>query len=256
MRTAWALISAEGIKLRRAAPLRLALAAPALLAALELQTMFSRRQINQTDPTLLWRDLMSFGWALWLGLFTPALIVFEAIALAGLEHGGRHWKQLFSLPVPRWSTFAVKMLFGAALLGASFLAFTATSVGAVLLFSGARGLHLAAWLPWREILLTAGRAYAACWLLIVVHTWLSVRFAGFAMPAGIAFAAVLVGYLLLNASPSVFGWWYPWTLALSAWPGGLYELHGTWSPALFGALAGLALAPVAAWDLGRRVEDI
>jgi hypothetical protein len=256
MQRAWALVSAEAIKLRRSAPVRLALAAPALLFVLELLTMFSRPRINLTNPTLLWRDLLSFGWVMWLGLFAPALVDFEAICLANLEHSGKHWKQLFALPIPRWRVFAVKMLFCGLLLGASFCAFTMTSVGGVLLFSGVRGLNLASAIPWQEILLTALRGYAACWLLIVVHTWLSVRFPGFAMPAGIAFAAMLVGFLLVGLSPDVFGWWYPWTLPISVRPDGLYDSGNTLAPALFGAIAGLLLAPLASWDLGRRVEDV
>jgi ABC-2 type transport system permease protein len=204
----------------------------------------------------VWRDQLTFGWVLWLGLFTPALIASEAICLAGLEHGGRHWKQLFALPIPRWTIFAVKMLFCGLLVGGSFVAFAASSVAAVLLFSSVRGLHLAGAIPWAEISLTALRAFLACWLLIVVHTWLSVRFPGFAVPAGVAFAAVLVGYLMMGASPGTFGWWYPWTLAINVRPYGLYDSHNTLAPALFGALAGLALAPLAAWDLGRRVEDV
>jgi hypothetical protein len=204
----------------------------------------------------LWRDLLTFGWIMWLGLFTPALIVFEAICLANMEHSSKQWKQLFALPIPRWRVFGVKMLFCALLLGASFFAFTVTSVGAVLMFSGARGLNLASAIPWREILLTAIRGYVAGWLLIVVHTWLSVRFPGFAVPAGIAFAALLIGVLLQGLSQSLFGWWYPWTLPISVRPNGLYDSRNTLAPALFGAFAGLLLAPLASWDLGRRVEDV
>jgi hypothetical protein len=256
MPTAWALVSSEAIKLRRSAPVRLAIAAPALLFLLELLTMFSRRHIDLTDPARLWRDLLSFGWTMWLGLFTPALIVFEAICLANMEHGSKQWKQLFALPIPRWRVFGVKMLFCGLLLGASFFAFTVTSVGGVLMFSGARGLNLASAIPWREILLTATRGYVACWLLIVVHTWLSVRFPGFAVPAGIAFAALLIGVLLQGLSQSLFGWWYPWTLPISVRPNGFYDSRISLAPALFGAFAGLLLAPLASWDLGRRVEDV
>ncbi|HXB74193.1 MAG TPA: ABC transporter permease [Candidatus Acidoferrales bacterium] len=256
MPTAWALVSSEAIKLRRSAPVRLAIAAPALLFLLEILTMFGRRHINLTDPAILWRDLLSFGWIMWLGLFTPALIVFEAICLANMEHNSKQWKQLFALPIPRWRVFGVKMLFCGLLLGASFLAFTVTSVGGVLMFSGARGLNLASAIPWREILLTAIRGYVACWLLIVVHTWLSVRFPGFAVPAGIAFAAMLIGVLLLGVGRDVFGWWYPWILPISVRPEGLYDSHNTLAPALFGGFAGLLLAPLASWDLGRRVEDV
>ena len=76
------------------------------------------------------------------------------------------------------------------------------------------------------------------------------------MPAGIAFAALLIGVLLQGLNPHLFNWWYPWTLPISVRPSGLYESHNTLAPALFGAIAGLVLAPLASWDLGRRVEDV
>ncbi len=256
IRMTWALIGSEVIKMRRAAPIRLAIAAPLLLLVLQLLTLFSRHTINASNPRALWADLRTFGWVMWLGLFTPALIVFEAICLAGMEHDGRHWKQLFTLPIARWSIFAVKMLFCGLLVAVSFVAFAVTSVAGVLFFSWVRGLHLAASTPWIEILLTAIRAYSACWLLIVIHTWLSVRFPGFPVPAGIAFAAMIIGVLLVNVSPDIFGWWYPWTLPMNVRPQGLYDSHNTLAAALFGAFGGLALAPLASWDLGRRQEGV
>src|SRR5262249_33875729 len=138
----WPLLTSEVIKSRRSAPVRLAVAAPLLLLVLELLSLFAQRQIAPTNPARLWNSLLTFGWIFWLGLFTPALIVFEAIALAGMEHSGRHWKQLFALPIPRWKIFAAKMLFCGSLVALSFLVFAMTSIGAVLLFSAVRGLAL------------------------------------------------------------------------------------------------------------------
>jgi hypothetical protein len=148
------------------------------------------------------------------------------------------------------------MLFCGLLVGASFVAFGATSLAGVLFFGWVRDLHLLSHTPWLETLLTGLRAYLACWLLIVIHIWLSIRFPGFPVPAGIAFAAMLIGVLLINVSPGVFGWWYPWTLPINARPQGLYEAHNTLAPALFGGLAGVVLAPFASWDLGRRQRDV
>lgn len=256
IRTMGILLGAEAVKARRSAHLRLAIAAPALLFLLNLLTLFARRHINQANPTALWQDLLGFAWVMWLGLFTPALIAAEAICLAGIEHSGRNWKQLFAMPVPRWQVFAVKMLFGALLVAASFCLFAVSSVGAVLVFSSARGLHLAASLPWMEIVLTAARAYIACWLLIVIHTWISVRFPGFAVPAGVAFAAMLVGFMLVSLNRDAFGWWYPWTLPINVRPDGLYASRNSLAPALFGAVAGVLLAPLASWDLGRRADHV
>lgn len=256
MRMAWAILSVEAIKLRRSAPLRLALAAPALLFVLSLLTMYGRRHIDQTNPAKLWNELLLFNWATWLGLFVPALIGFEAICLANMEHSGKHWKHLLALPIPRWSIFSVKMAACALLLAGSFAVFMVTSVGGVLMFSGSRGLNLAGSIPWLEILLTSARAYLACWLLIVIHTWLSVRFPGFAMAAGIGFAGLLFGYFLIGASREFFGWWYPWTLPINVRPQGLYDPRDVLAPTVFGALAGLLLAPLACWDLGRRQENV
>ena len=251
MQTMWALVIAEAIKVRRSAPLRLAIAAPLLLFLLETLTMFSRGQFNVTDPAVLWRQLLSFGWIMWLGLFTPALVALQAICLVNVEHSGKHWKQLFALPIPRWKVFAVKMLFCGFLMAVSFAVFTTASTGGVLLFSGVRGLHLAGSIPWLEIGLTAVRGFAACWLLIVVHTWISVRYPGVVVPAGVAFTALLVGFMLINWNPGIFGWWYPWTLPINVRPEGLYDGHNTLAPALFGAIAGAVLAPMASWHLGR-----
>jgi len=63
---------------------------------------------------------------------------------------------------------------------------------------------------------------------------------------------MLIGVLLVNVSPGIFGWWYPWTLPMNVRPQGLYESQNTPAPALFGALAGVVLTPLASWDLGRR----
>jgi ABC-2 type transport system permease protein len=252
----WALLSSEGIKMRRAAPVRLAIAAPALLFVLELLVLFARPAVNTTDRSTLWADLLSFAWVMWLGLFVPVLIAFEAICLASIEHSGRHWKQLFTLPIPRWWIFAAKIVFCGLLVAVGFAVFAVTSVGGVLFFGWARDLHLAASTPWLEMLLTTLRAYLACWLLIVIHMWLSVRFPGFPVPAGIAFAALLIGVLLVNVSPDIFGWWYPWTLPMSARPQGLHDSRNTLIPAVFGGIGGVVLARLAAWDLGRRQEGV
>jgi ABC-2 type transport system permease protein len=256
MRTAWALAMAEAMKLRRSAPTRLAIAAPGLLIVLELLTLFSRKHINATDPARMWRDFLEFGWVMWLSLFLPALIGFEAICLAALEHNGRHWKQLFALPIPRWGVFAAKMVFCGLLVAGSFVVFTAGSTVSVLLFSWQRDLGLARAIPWGDLARTSGLTFLACWLMIVAQTWLSIRFRGFAVPAGVAFAALLIGVLLVGVNREAFGWWYPWTLPLNVRPQGLYSAGDPLVPALFGAAAGLLVAPLACWDLGRRTTDV
>lgn len=251
-----ALVFAEAIKLRRSAPVWLAGIAPLVLFLLHLLTLFSRSHVEPRAAVVLWRDLLTFPWVLWLGMFVPVLVIFETISLASMEHGGRHWKQLFALPIPRWRFFAVKMFFCALLLGASYLLFACGAIGGVLIFSWARGLGLAGSIPWADVLGIGCRAYLASWLMIVAQTWLSMRFRGFAIPAATGAAALLFGFMLMGFRRDAFGWWYPWILPINVRPEGLYDAHNTLAPALFGAVAGLILALVAARDLGRRIEDI
>jgi hypothetical protein len=250
-----ALLTAEAIKLRRSAPVIIAAAAPALLFILELATLFSRIYITPRPPIELWRDFLNFAWVLWLGVITPALVTSHAISLAGVEHAGRHWKQLLTLPFPRWQVYAVKMLTGGALLAASYIAFVTTSVLAVVIFSATRDLNLASHIPWAEILTTALRAYVAAWPLIVIHTWISVRFPGFPASAGVCFSGLLVGVMLMILSRDFFGFWYPWLLPLNARRLGRWDTNNPLIPAIFGAVGGVVLAAMASLDLGKRAPD-
>jgi len=58
--------------------------------------------------------------------------------------------------------------------------------------------------------------------------------------------------MLMSLSRDLFGFWYPWLLALNVRPQGLYDAHNPLIPALYGAIGGLLLAPLASLDLGRR----
>jgi hypothetical protein len=145
------------------------------------------------------------------------------------------------------------MLFCGLLVGAAFLGVALGFVGDVLIFSGVRGLHLASAIPWAVILRTAGIAYLASWLAIVVQSWLGARFSGIAPPVGIGFAALALGLVLV---PGALSSWFPWTLPFRTLPGGPRDLHSTVLPAVFGCAGGVLMGAVACWDLARRREVI
>jgi hypothetical protein len=254
MRIAWALVSAEAIKLRRTLALWLVVLAPVLAITLELIGLFTRDSIPIGDSRIVWRNLLREGWSWWLLLIVPMLISFEAASLANLEYGGKHWKQIFACPVPRWSVYATKLLFCGLLVGASFLVVILGFVADVLICGAVRGSHLAAGIPWAEIVTTAGKGYLAVWLLIVIQSWLSWRFAGIAAPVGIGFAAFVTGFLLLPLHRGDFSSWHPWMLAFRTLQVGPYDLHNQVLPLVFGCAGGLVLSVLACWDLARRRE--
>jgi hypothetical protein len=255
MQGAWALVSTEAIKIRRTLALWLVVVAPALAFTMVLILLFNRNSSSPIeDATTMWRSLLGTAWGFWLGLVTPILISFETASLANLEHGGNHWKQLFAFPIPRWSVYATKMVFCGLLVGASFLVVVLGFIGDGLIFGAVRGLPLASAIPWGEILHLAGKAYVASWLVIAIQSWLSARFFGIATPAGLGFAALVIGFGLLGVPGGHFSWWYPWTLPLRTLSGGPRDLHDTVWPAVFGCAGGVLVGALACWDLARRRE--
>jgi lantibiotic transport system permease protein len=146
---AWALISTEALKIRNTAALWLAVVTPVLATILHVIDLFNRSSFPVGNPGDVWRNLLRNGWSFW-ALFVPILISFEAATLADLEHRGRHWKQLFTLPIPRWSVYATKILFGGLLLAASSFIVVLGFVGNVLIYNAVSGYQLASDIPWLE----------------------------------------------------------------------------------------------------------
>jgi hypothetical protein len=258
---AWALIGTEAIKLRRSVPLLLALVAPALAIALELAAVFGRIAPPFGNAAAKWHALLLGGWAAWTGLCLPVLIAFEAACLANLEHAGKHWKQLFAYPIPRWSVYAVKMLFCGLLAWIGMLIAVPGLIGGVLIYSGVHGLGLASSIPWLEIFSTAGRACLASCLLIAIQTWISVRLPGIAMPVGIGLAGLVVGLMLFPLNDTLASWspasWWPWMLSLRSLPtNNPRDLHNPLLPVVFGFAGGILAGACACWDLTRRRQSI
>jgi len=251
---ALALVSTEAIKLQRTAALWLAIGAPVLAVLLELIALFDRTYPPSGDAGTVWGILLGGGYTSWLGFCLPILISFEAASLANLEHSGKHWKQLFAFPIPRWSVYTTKMLFCGLLAWVSILIGILGFTGDVLIYSGAHGLNLASAIPWPQMLTMVGKAYMASCFLIVIQTWLSTKFSGVALPVGIGFAALAVGLVLLPLGEGVLSSWYPWTLPLRVLQTNPRDLHNTMLPAVFGWVGALVIGPLACWDLARRQE--
>jgi hypothetical protein len=252
MAVAWALISTEAIKLRRTVAVWLAVAAPALAILIELAAVFGRTTPPRGTTSAQWRLLLQPGWTSWFGFCLPMLIAFEAACLANLENNGKQWKQLFAFPIPRWSVYATKMLFCGLLVGASFVVAVLGFAGDVLSYSVVYGLHMASAIPWPEILTTAGKAYVASWLLIVIQSWLGARFAGLASPVGIGFAGLVLGFVVLLIGEGAVSSWYPWLLPLRTFLAAPGDLHKTMLPAVFGCAGAVVFGTIACWDLARR----
>ncbi|MCJ7582145.1 MAG: ABC transporter permease [Candidatus Aminicenantes bacterium] len=203
-------LSAEIIKLKHTLALWLAVIIPMIIALLQFSIILFRGQSylqNAEDPMLwLGRQTIFF----WTFLALPLFITLETALLAGLEHSQNNWKHLFALPVPRSMIYATKQTAGLSIVGISFLAL----VGYIFLMEiglafikPELGFNLN--LPWLQILKHSALAYIGSLLLIVLHTWVGLRWHSFVVAMSFGISMTVIGLLLINADWARF---YPWTL--------------------------------------------
>jgi len=256
MRIAMALVRAEAIKLRRTSIPTMAVIAAILASVTELVNLLDSGggPPDLRPPAVIWQNLLQGHWALWLVFFVPMLIALEAASLANLEHSGNQWKQLFTCPLPRWTIYATKMLFCGALVSAGFVVSALGFIVDGLIFSGLHGLHLASAIPWFAIAALTGKAALACWLPVVIQSWLSARFSGFGIPIGIAFAALLFGFMMIGERLNAIVSWYPWMLPFGT-QGRANHPDNTVLPVVFGCVGGIVAGIFACRDLARRRDQ-
>ena len=234
-------MAVELMKLRRSLALLLAFVAPSLVVVFVFFNLLRMDRANDWSMTLM----SSAG--LWAFFMLPMSVTALSALVANTEHGPRSWDHLRALPVPAWHYFAAKLLavFGVVVLMTFWLAamtpvaaFTAGLLKPAIAPTGA----FEAW-PYLVLL---SRMTVAAGLLIVVQTWIALRFSSFvpALATGIGgtFFAVV-------ATSAKAGMALPWQIPVN-------QLASDPSRAdlalAIGAIGGLTAAVAMVGHLSRR----
>jgi hypothetical protein len=147
-------------------------------------------------------------------LALPLFVTLETALLAGLEHAGGHWKQLYARPVSRGAIYGAKLAAGMALVAVSLVALVVQTTAAGWLLSLVLpDLGLEGPVPWREFLTEIGIAYLGCWLIIALHTWVALRWQSFVVASAAGILLTVAGMIVINAE---WGSYYPWALSAVA----------------------------------------
>lgn len=243
-------LRAEQLKMRRTLALGLAPVAPLVIVALQIAIVIERQEYFQSQKLAnAWGEYGGQTVFLWTVLMLPLFVTLETALLSNLEHSHQQWKHLFALPIPRGAIYAAKQI-GAMII----IALSMASLYAYIVASGlcikvlAPGLGFEAPVPWFTFLRTIGLSFLASWLIISIHTWISLRWHSFVLASAVGIAAIVIAVVLLQSEWSE---WYPWTM-----PGlvanGLEEGQWPGSQLLVGSLGGLAVALLGGWDVSRR----
>ncbi|HKV10812.1 MAG TPA: ABC transporter permease [Thermoanaerobaculia bacterium] len=244
-------LQAELLKLRRTLALRLTVVAPLVIAGLCFLVFYKSitggHKIGGGLPP--WTALSQQVLLLWALLMMPLFIALETALLAGLEHQEKNWKLLYTQPVPRWTIYAAKQLTGMGLIAISvlvlFVLILLVGWSLNLLIPGTGFAEPA---PWRQLLRYCGAIYLAAGILLSLHTWVALRWHSFVVAMAVGIAGTVAASLVMYSEWRLY---YPWTapfLIANNFASG--KLLG--NAILFGAVGGLVIALLGAWDLGRR----
>jgi lantibiotic transport system permease protein len=243
------ILSAEFLKLRRTWALRLAIAAPTLLAIL-LFGVYLRREAT-VSPTQ--NPLTGFGQlalTMWTIVLFPLYAALATALLAAIEHQHDTWTYLLAQPVSRATVFAAKWIAGLTLLIVSALLLPTL----VVLAAEALRLLKPAWrdapLPLALVFRGSLLSLLAAGLLFSIQMWVSLRWRSFVVSLAVAIVATMVMLIgLPRDANSLLARLFPWSLpAFAMAPVSPHRALAV----TVGAVGGLVVAWIACWSLARR----
>lgn len=234
---------AELLKLKRTLAFRIIFVLPLLIALLQflviLRTKTYARGFN------LWQIHPTNSFQIWAVFMMPLLIALVTALLNGIEHSDKQWKHLFALPVPRYAVYFAKLIVGQGLI------LTSTLVLAVFtLIVGVAGMYLrpelanAGPMPYVWLAKQAALVWLASWLIIAIHTWISMRWSGFPIALG---AGIGGTFFALFAASASLGKFYPWLLPMNIFVEGRFAMA-----LLLGIGGGVVAALLGCFEFTRR----
>jgi lantibiotic transport system permease protein len=241
-------LSAELLKTKRTLAFWLTLLAPLPIALMLLMIFLQQgEQIGQRDNR--WYSLTQNSLVVWGLLMLPLFVTLETGLLSALEHGNKTWKQLYALPLPRWTIYAAKQFVGMGLIGLSMAFLLPMVIGVGILLNRIRPtMGFAAPIPWPTILQAYLFTYLASWLIISLHLWVSAHWPSFVVAMGAGIVTTVAGVLVIESD---WAGVYPWTLP------GLVAINFIKGDAVMAELAlgtvgGIVAALAAGWEVTRR----
>ncbi len=150
--------------------------------------------------TTLYFQAVSFHGMFFLPLFTGIFAAF----LCFYEYKNGAWKQLLTLPYPRWKVLLSKLLALVTLIALMQILFLAEC------FITGNMIHVEGMIPWESILQGVIGGWLACFPLAMLQVWLAIRFQSFGIALLLCISSVIPN-IVLTGLPASLGAWFPFT---------------------------------------------
>lgn len=242
-------LSAETLKTKRTLTLALTFLAPLSLAFLEVAIGFEAGTKMYKVGGDSWMTLIGHTAMMWTMLLLPLFITLEMGLLGAQEHNNKTWKQLYALPLPRWSIYTSKQLVGMGVIGLSMVILGMMTIGVGLIgriFLPKLGFD--APIPWMALVQNLFLSYLASWLMISIHIWISLRWSSFVLAMAAGIVPTVCGVMLINSRWVDYD---PWLMPGVVAHGLVENLPYTLALTL-GLLGGLVFALISCWETTRR----
>lgn len=204
-------LHAELLKLKRTLAFRVIFVLPLLVALLQFFVLLKAKAFSAEFK--LWENLPTNMLGIWAVFMMPLLITLETALLNGIEHGDRQWKHICALPVPRHAIYLAKFVVAQGLTAASTLILCVlTALVGLAVMRLRPELANAGPVPFGWLAKYAGLVWLAAWLIIAIHTWISVRWSSFAVALGVGIGGT---FFALFAASAAAGEFYPWLLPMN-----------------------------------------
>lgn len=237
-------LHAELLKLKRTLAFRVIFVLPFFVALLQFFVIWRTKKFAPGFD--LWQTHPTNSFQIWAIFMMPLLITLETALLNGIEHSDKLWKHLFALPVPRSSIYLSKFIVasGLILVSTMVLALLTVIVGVVAVSLKPELAAITGPVPYFTIAKQATFVWLAGWLITAIHTWISMRWAGFAIALG---AGIGGTFFALFAASASLGKYYPWLLPVNLF------LEGRFTTALvLGIGGGVVAALLGCFEFVRR----
>ena len=205
-------ITTEMMKFRRTLGFWLALAAPVGISGLECLVMWSQGEsLMEFSNGQPWLWHTKYILTLWGIFMLPLFITLETALSAQWEHRGQTWKMLYTQPVPKWVILFGKQFSGLVLIGISHVVLWAAILGTGLLLREIRpDLGFKAPPPWMTMLGYSTIIFGISWLILSIHSFVSLRWSHFVVAMGTGIIATLSGVFFISSD---YAHYYPWAMS-------------------------------------------
>ena len=237
-------LHAELLKLKRTLAFRVIFVLPFFVAILQFFVIYRTKKFAPGFD--LWQTHPTNSFQIWAIFMMPLLITLETALLNGIEHSDKQWKHLFTLPVPRRSIYFSKFIvaLGLILVSTLVLALLTVLVGVLAVSLKPELANITGPVPYLTIAKQATQVWLAGWFITAIHTWISIRWSGFAIALG---AGIGGTFFALFAASAFLGKYYPWLLPMNLF------LEGRFTTALvLGIAGGIVAAFLGCMEFVRR----